>query len=233
MARVSQQQRRLAAVAPRVGRALSFLGCALSVQATPAAAQVTTPVPPSPGGQVAAPPWSGVGGKSPLPPTRARVTPPPVRHPAIHPMEAPVSPGRPLFPRVDDLQRRRQERDEAMKRHPAGKALKPAVSRPASETASKPVTSARASETESGNGSGFQRRTAVSSSTSCGTDVHRVRPDDSLWRIARLIAGPTASDSEIAGITSEIFGMNRSEIGEDPDLIHPGETLVLPKDCSK
>ena len=232
MARVSQQQRRRGTVAPRLGRVLSFLGCALSVQSTPAAAQVTTPVPPSPGGQVAAPPWSGVGGKSPLPPTRARVTPPPVRHPAIHPGEHRLPWARPLFPRVDDLQRQKQQREEAMKRHPAGKGLKPAGS-PVSEIRVKTVASAPRPEPASGSGTGSQTRSAVSSSTSCGHDVHRVRPDDSLWRIASLIAGPAASDAEIAELTSEIFGMNQREIGNDPDLIHPGQTLALPNDCSK
>ena len=231
MSRISQQHRRYRPVAPRVGRLLSFLGCALSVQATPAAAQVTTPVPPSPGGQVAAPPWSGVGGRSPLPPTRARVTPPPVRHPAIHPVQVPFSSPRPLFPRVDDLQRQKQQRQEAMKRHPAGKGPKTSASRPEPERRSEPVTSADPSREVRGTKS--QPPTPGHSSAVCRAHAHRVRPDDSLWRIAGLIAGPGASDREIAELTREIFGINQREIGDDPDLIYPGQTLALPKDCSK
>ena len=231
MTRFSQQQRRRGTVDPRVGRLLSFLGCALSIQATPAAAKVTTPAPPSPGGQVAAPPWSGVGGKSPLPPTRARVTPPPVRHPAIHPVELPYSPGRPLFPRADDLQRQKQQREEAMKRHPAGKGLKPPASRPVSEPASKSAVPADTSGDKSTKKT--QSRTIPVSSAACGGGVHRVGPGDSLWRIAGLIAGPGASRSEIAELTREIFGVNQDEIGDDPDLIHPGQTLALPKECPK
>ena len=232
MARTSRQHRHPRAAAPRVGRLLSFLGFALSVQSTPAAAQVTAPVPPSPGGRVAAPPWSGVGGKSPLPPTRARVTPPPVRHPAIHPAELPYSPGRPLFPRAGDLVRQKNEREAAMKRHPAGKGLKPAAPRPARETRAHRTRSAepRTAASEKGSQTGTRQ---PESSAECGVDSYRVRPADSLWSVSASISGPAASASQLAELTDQIFEMNRHTIGDDPDLIHPGQSLSLPKDCSK
>ena len=243
MARVTRRSGDLGAAAPRIGRFLSFLGCALSVQATPAAAQVTTPVPPSPGGQVAAAPWSAVGRKSPLPPTRARVTLPPVRHPAIHPLEVPMMPGRPLFPRLDDVQRQRQLRQEAMKRHPAGKGLKPASPQPVPEPqlgAAAPAKPGRVRGQEFvvRRGSVAQaNEPSLPESTPPSGDaaerVYRVRPGDSLWRIASSIEGPGASPSEVAALTNDIFEMNERQIGDNPDLIHPGQSLSLPEEHSK
>ncbi len=110
-------------VARRVARAVSLLGCALTVQATPAAAQTRSPVPPSRAAVPTAPPWSEASGSSPLPLARARVTyPPVVRHPAIHGAgngRAQVKER--LFPRVPDQREQRRLREDAMRRHPAGK----------------------------------------------------------------------------------------------------------------
>lgn len=56
----------------------------------------------------------------------------------------------------------------------------------------------------------------------------RVRPGDSLWAIARSALGPDATDADVAAEWPRIHGANRAVIGDDPDLIHPGQRLDLP-----
>jgi len=60
--------------------------------------------------------------------------------------------------------------------------------------------------------------------------TYTVVKGDSLWRIARRIL--SAQDSHSSGsATSDlwhsIYEMNRELIGNDPDLIHPGQVLQL------
>lgn len=200
-------------VAPIVARLISFLACALSLETAPAAARPTTAVPPARGGRPAAPPWSGVSGVPPLLLTRARVTLPPVRHPAIHPVGGTT--GRPLFPRAQDLQRERRERAGAMERHPAGKARglaqPPQVVQP-----------------EHRAGPDLPRRGGPAPSGA----AHRVQPGDSLWSIAASMS-PRASAAAIAELTRQIYEINRTTIGNDPDVIHPGQSLSLPRQCRK
>ena len=209
---------------PRVTGLLSFLGCALSVHSVPAAAQVPAAVPPSRGEHLAPPPWSGLSAHPPLALTRARVTPPAVRHPAVHPGRAGRIPPGPLFPRADEALRQRRERQAAMRRHPAGKgrtdhsaavgaptpglsATSPAAPSPQKDTAKTPVPEG-----------------------ACGSRKLRVRPGDSLWSIAGSILG-AAPEARIAHLTQQLFEKNREVIGVDPDLIHPRQTLSVPKDC--
>jgi nucleoid-associated protein YgaU len=56
-----------------------------------------------------------------------------------------------------------------------------------------------------------------------------VHEGDSLWRIAarRLPAGAAAGD--VATLTWRLYALNRSVIGDNPDLIYPGMTLITPK----
>src|SRR3954470_21823069 len=57
--------------------------------------------------------------------------------------------------------------------------------------------------------------------------VTRVRPGDSLWSIAAgLVRRPTAT--RVALTWPALYAANRSVIGADPDLIHPGTRLVVP-----
>lgn len=193
---------------PRIARVLSFLSCVLSLHAAPAAAEVATAVPPSRDGLPAAPPWSGVSGVSPLPLTRARVSLPPVRHPAIHPLRSAA--GRPLFPRAHEIQKEKRDRAAAMERHPAGKG----------STARVIGVQPLAPETL-----GPGQRADQGPVAPCAT--YRVQPGDSLWSIAAAMeAGQAVSD--VAELTQRIFEMNRRTIGSDPDLIHPGQSLSLP-----
>jgi nucleoid-associated protein YgaU len=55
-----------------------------------------------------------------------------------------------------------------------------------------------------------------------------VRPGDSLWRIARSLLGPAATDVEITHVWHRIHRLNLDRIGADPDLIRPGTRLTVP-----
>jgi LysM repeat protein len=56
-----------------------------------------------------------------------------------------------------------------------------------------------------------------------------VRPGDSLWSIARRIAGPSASNDQVEKKLVAVWDMNAKRIGTgDPNLIFPGQRLMLP-----
>ena len=55
--------------------------------------------------------------------------------------------------------------------------------------------------------------------------VHR---GDTLWAIARQRLGPQAEASAIAGSVRRWYAANRAVIGENPDLIKPGQRLTAP-----
>lgn len=60
-------------------------------------------------------------------------------------------------------------------------------------------------------------------------DTYVVGPGDTLWGIAEdSLPGP-ASDADIDEGWREIWAANRTAIGPDPDLIHPGTHLNLPR----
>jgi hypothetical protein len=56
-----------------------------------------------------------------------------------------------------------------------------------------------------------------------------VRPGDSLWSIVARTLGPGASELEIAAAWPDWYEANRGVIGEDPDLIRPGQLLTAPR----
>lgn len=56
--------------------------------------------------------------------------------------------------------------------------------------------------------------------------VHVVRPGESLWSIA--VATATADDGDLDRRWRAIWAANRELIGDDPDLILPGQRLRLP-----
>jgi nucleoid-associated protein YgaU len=56
-----------------------------------------------------------------------------------------------------------------------------------------------------------------------------VRRGDSLWSIAARHLGPDASDAEIAGAWPAWFQANRDLVGDDPDLLRPGQVLRAPE----
>lgn len=55
-----------------------------------------------------------------------------------------------------------------------------------------------------------------------------VGPGDSLWSLAAEQLGPSASPRAIAQQWPAWWAANRAVIGDDPDLIHPGQHLVPP-----
>lgn len=58
--------------------------------------------------------------------------------------------------------------------------------------------------------------------------VHQVVPGDNLWDIVEAALGPRASNAEVAVAVEELYALNRDVIGDDPDLILPGQVLELP-----
>ena len=61
-----------------------------------------------------------------------------------------------------------------------------------------------------------------------GSETVVVRPGDSLWRIARRSLGPSASDQQVARAWPAWWAANRSVLGDDPGLLHPGDRLTAP-----
>ena len=59
-------------------------------------------------------------------------------------------------------------------------------------------------------------------------EPHVVAPGDSLWEIARSTLPPRVSDAEVERRWQEIYRANRDVVGADPDLIRPGQRLVMP-----
>ncbi len=58
---------------------------------------------------------------------------------------------------------------------------------------------------------------------------HRVVAGEHLWGIAAGRADATASAAEVAGYWTRVVAVNRARlVSGDPDLIYPGETVVLP-----
>ncbi len=55
-----------------------------------------------------------------------------------------------------------------------------------------------------------------------------VRPGDNLWHLAAVRLPASASDGEVALQVERIHRRNEEVIGPDPDLIHPGQRLVVP-----
>lgn len=54
-----------------------------------------------------------------------------------------------------------------------------------------------------------------------------VNPGDNLWSIARDQLSPGAAPSTIDRRWRQLWRANRSVVGDDPDLIHPGQRLVI------
>lgn len=55
--------------------------------------------------------------------------------------------------------------------------------------------------------------------------VHVVRPGESLWSLAEQVSGPGA---DLDAAWRAIWAANREVVGDDPDLILPGQRLRLP-----
>jgi hypothetical protein len=60
------------------------------------------------------------------------------------------------------------------------------------------------------------------------TDEIIVRPGDSLWAIAARHIGPQAADVQIAEAWPHWYAANKDLIGDNPDLLQPGQVLRPP-----
>jgi hypothetical protein len=65
-----------------------------------------------------------------------------------------------------------------------------------------------------------------------GTQPVHVRAGDSLWLIAARRLGPSADASRVAATWPRWYRANRAVIGDDPDLIIPGQLLTPPSASS-
>lgn len=60
----------------------------------------------------------------------------------------------------------------------------------------------------------------------------RVRPGDSLWRIARRVLPAEEPDTTVADAVRALHALNRATVGADPDRLRPGQILELPRDLT-
>ncbi len=58
--------------------------------------------------------------------------------------------------------------------------------------------------------------------------VRLVVPGDSLWLIAQEHLGPDATPGRVMNEVELLYELNRDQIGDDPNLIFPGQKLLLP-----
>lgn len=56
----------------------------------------------------------------------------------------------------------------------------------------------------------------------------RVRPGDTLWDLAAALLPPGAGDAAVDAAWRRLYHANRGVVGDDPDLIRPGQRLALP-----
>src|SRR5215207_10063951 len=59
------------------------------------------------------------------------------------------------------------------------------------------------------------------------TTTKLVEPGDSLWTIAQARLSPDAAPQQVAEEVGRIYELNRDQIGENPNLIFPGQQFFL------
>lgn len=79
--------------------------------------------------------------------------------------------------------------------------------------------------------SGTAQVDAEGPSTAASTSgMHVVQRGESLWSIAKGLAGPEATNAEIASLVNRLWELNANSIGTgNPDLIAVGQKLRLPR----
>jgi nucleoid-associated protein YgaU len=106
-----------------------------------------------------------------------------------------------------------------------------AVARPSVASAATAPPSARISGLTS-HGPPIDAGTPSAGEASPAPHAYVVERGDCLWRIAsRLLsaAGRSTRGIDVSRLWRAIYEANRDVIGDDPNLIHPGQVLVLPQ----
>jgi nucleoid-associated protein YgaU len=73
---------------------------------------------------------------------------------------------------------------------------------------------------------------APSKVTGAAPDAYVVERGDCLWRIASSLlsaAGRPAGGAAVSRLWRAIYEANRATIGDDPNLILPGQVLIVPE----
>lgn len=71
---------------------------------------------------------------------------------------------------------------------------------------------------------------STTDSPPAAVDLHEVDPGDTLWDIASHHLPPDASNAEIAQAVHRWHDDNRAVIGDDPDVIQPGQVFGAPQE---
>ncbi|CAN5652229.1 hypothetical protein BH24ACT26_BH24ACT26_06940 [soil metagenome] len=221
-------------------RAVSFLGFVVTMAASPAGAREGSSLPSRITGLTSDPPWSRTSGSPPPPPLvltshtpapepgTARATEAFRGHPALHGRRGPVATRSPLFPRARG---KASERERSVRLHPAGKRRRrypPSDGDPQYPGLflySNPEREPRRQDRREP-----YREPRRPGPGACETRAHVVAPGESLWSIASHLLG-TDDAARIARLWPRIYELNRSVIGDDPDLVLPGQRLEVPDEC--
>ena len=77
-----------------------------------------------------------------------------------------------------------------------------------------------------------RRHPRTPESVRLATDERRleVRPGDSLWSLTAGMVPRNASEADVATGWRLLYAANRAVIGDDPDLLRPGQSLRVPPD---
>lgn len=60
-----------------------------------------------------------------------------------------------------------------------------------------------------------------------------VRPGDTLWQLAAGLLPPDADNGAVASLCQVLYSANRTVIGDDPDVIRPGQRLRVPRQAGR
>ena len=72
------------------------------------------------------------------------------------------------------------------------------------------------------------RGTTVQPVAATSSGDHVVQAGESLWTIAASGLPPDTGTADVANASAAWYDANRTTIGPDPDVIHPGQQLVAP-----
>ncbi|WP_149202605.1 LysM peptidoglycan-binding domain-containing protein [Actinotalea subterranea] len=114
---------------------------------------------------------------------------------------------------------------------PAPEGATAAASTPTGATGTVGTTGATGTQATAptGDPAGFDRSAApASDGPAAAAQQHEVAPGDTLWAIAAAHLPPDATDADVAAAWPRWYSANRAVIGDDPDVIQPGQRLAAP-----